>query len=278
VERQSARPVYADGRQAPGPWQVALGRLGRLALGTSLAGSAAAAVLYFAMAPGQDGKRPLVAEVVSPRVAGVLPYGGEFAETEVEERAPRLVVSRKQTELPDGTGPAFDFTLRLENATHGTARFNLIGDTRSYHLHEIRADQPRSLQVPFAAADASGTISLFGSWTGGGQAHTKYLFVPVPSSEGGRQREERQSFGLPRMTIPEAAREIAARYGRPVTLEDVPEGVQIELIARGDTAGSVLRHGLAPLGLRVAASPSGILVSPAPDKAATASVTPQPVR
>jgi hypothetical protein len=79
------------------------------------------------------------------------------------------------------------------------------------------------------------------------------------------------------MTIPEAAREIAARYGRPVTLEDVPEGAQVS-DRRGDTAGTVLRHGLAPLGLRVAASPSGILVSPAPDKAAAASATSRPAR
>lgn len=287
IERQSTRPILSDqpARVAPpsaarptgSVWTRLFPNIGRLALGTTLAGAAAAAVLYALLAPTHSGNSPMIAEMApAARFTGVLPGSGEYSDTKAEEEAPRLTVSRSEVSLPGG--PAYEFQFKLENAEHGTARFNLIGDTKSYYFNEIKSGQPRSLQVPFAAADGKNTISLHASWTANGQTHSKYLFVPVPVASTNpavpaQSPQERQSFGLPEMSVTDAARELSSRYGRAVTLEDVPEDQRITLYARDETAASVLRNYLEGQKLRVTASPSGILVAPA-EKQASPSATP----
>ena len=76
--------------------------------------------------------------------------------------------------------------------------------------------------------------------------------------------ERKQSFGLPETTIAESAKEIAARYGTPVTLEDLPEEITRERVmidARNETASEALRRNLTGRNVKVTVSGAGVLVT-----------------
>jgi hypothetical protein len=85
----------------------------------------------------------------------------------------------------------------------------------------------------------------------------------VPRTDD-RVVERKQSFGLPESTIIGSAKQIAARYGTPVTLENLPEDISSERVmmdARNETASEVLRRNLAGRNLKVLVSGAGVLVT-----------------
>ena len=125
----------------------------------------------------------------------------------------------------------------------------------------LRANAPQPpLRVPFTAVEGK-SINLVVSWTANGSAGTTYLFVPIPQNDA--LPPERQSFGLPVGTLPEAAREIAVRYGQPVTLENVADKRMIALTAVEQTAAEALRRALRGQNVQVLPTARGIFVVPA---------------
>ncbi|MBC8103201.1 MAG: zf-HC2 domain-containing protein [Cytophagales bacterium] len=263
AKRPSAKPFWG--------WQSLLPSLGRTAFGTLIAGGACAAVLWSIAFPrtGADAG----SYVVGGPLAGLLPgLAGDTGDpshvSDPETEAARLRIGRVTTILPVD-GPVYDFSLWLENADKGTARFQLIGDKRAYRFNLGSGMAPQTLRVPLAAAQGGSTINLGVHWTADGKSHEKQLFVPVPRTDD-RAPERKQSFGLPETTLLSAAKEIAARYGTPVTLEDLTAdvvGERIMVNARHETASETLRRNLAGRGLKVTVSGAGVLVTPQEESA-----------
>ena len=104
-------------------------------------------------------------------------------------------------------------------------------------------------------------MALRCEWSASGARHVKQLFVPLPEREG--SGEDKMSFGLASLSVADAARVLCARYGRPITLEDVPDSLRIAVTARTETLEQTLSRHLQGTGLRVQSSPAGILISPA---------------
>jgi hypothetical protein len=127
-------------------------------------------------------------------------------------------------------GPAHTFSVWLEGASVGTARFQLLRDdggaseTGKSYRFTLTERAPQSLVVPLSAVSGD-TINLYVYWyAGGSERHTKRLFVPIAHESGGGDGmaappRRYQSFGLPQSSLVAAARAVAARYGRPVTIE-----------------------------------------------------------
>ena len=183
------------------------------------------------------------------------------------------------------SGPAFDLALWMENAEGGTARFNLLGDKTPYRFHLGGVTAPQTLRVPFSAA-LDKTVGLQVYWTANASHHTRYLFVPIPPqrSDGASDTADaaivpsvRQSFGLPEQSLLDAARDVSARYNVPVTLDDVPETLRVQITARDETAPETLTRQLKPLGLRVSSVKGGLLIetiAPAATGEASTAATP----
>jgi len=282
IERQSSsggrRAYHSSGAARPGTWERLFSPQTRWALGGALATAAAAVGLFQLNGAniGDESRRGLPTTVTAgigrPGAAAplILPHRGEYAASDAAEKTPQLVVSRTETPVQD-QGTVADFTFWLQNASKGTVRVQTMGDAASVTRFLLTGATPQVLRVPLSAAHGGPTLNLFVQWTGEGQRHTKHLFVPVNEAADGQGADSHQAFGLPEMTVVDAAREIAARYGRPVTLEDVPEDVRVAIYARGETASQALRPPLSPLGLTVTSSASGILITPATPTAGEAS-------
>jgi hypothetical protein len=243
-------------------WKTLLPRLSRTALGTLVAGGACAAVLWsMALPHTTTGGASYIA---GGPLTGLLPgLSGDSADAIKAQKEPaRLRIGRVTTVLPE-EGPVYDFSLWLENADKGTARFQLVGDKHNYRFNLGSGMAPQTLRVPLAAAQGASTVDLAVRWTADGKSHTKYLFVPVPRTDD-RVVDRKQSFGMPESTIVDSAKQIAARYGTPVTLEDLPEDVASERVmldARNETASEVLRRNLTGRDLNVMVSGAGVLVT-----------------
>jgi hypothetical protein len=244
----------------PAAWRALLPRLSRVALGTLAAGGALAAGAALLFLPATNPDKIREASPVLGPVGSIMP-GTAYQERPAAP--PRLQIART-TMVDREHGPAYRFSLWLEEASHGTARLHLLEDaslTRQgtpYHFI-LDSEQARSLVVPFAAVPGD-TMSLYVSWTANGERHTKCLFVPLP--QDGAAPEVKQSFGLPPSSLLVAAREVAVRYRRPVTLEDVPPLERVTVTARQETATEALGRALAGRGVRVALSGAGILIEP----------------
>ncbi len=290
IERQNtARSPFGRGAW----WQTMLPQLGRVAGVTTLAGGAVVALAWTLLLPGAqktngtETASPVIADLHAPKVAApllnLLPGGEADKGAEI---APQLRIARVTTMVPT-SGPAFDLALWMENADSGTARFNLLGDKTAYRFHLNGVTSPQTLRVPFSASVNKETVDLRVYWTANATDHTRYLFVPLPpqskasdtadSAANGDDPKpeppvtvaapsERQSFGLPDQPIVDTARQIAARYNVPVTLDDVPEATHLSLTARDETALETLTRQLAPLGLQVSSVKGGLLVERIADK------------
>lgn len=244
-------------------WRTLFPRLGRTALGTLVAGGACAALLWSLVLPHltTGGRSSYIA---GGPLVGLLPgLSGDSVDTaNAQKEPPRLRIGRVTTVLPD-EGPVYDFSLWLENADKGTARFQLVGDKHNYRFNLGSGMAAQTLRVPLAAAQGGSTIDLAVRWTADGKSHSKYLFVPVPRTDD-RAVDRKQSFGLPESTITESAKQVAVRYSIPVTLEELPENTGSERVmmdARNETASEALRRNLAGRNLKVAVSGAGILVT-----------------
>jgi len=178
---------------------------------------------------------------------------------------PRLRIARVLTVDPESAGPAYDFSLWLENGANGTARFRFLGDDkRSYHFNLVSGVAPQTLRVPFAAVSGKDTLDLEVHWTADSVSHKRHLIVPLPKDDAPAP-EMRQSFGLPEGNLVQVGQQIANRYGVPVTLDDVPGDLRLSATARSETALETLRRNLpAGAGLRVTQSQAGLLIEKAP--------------
>lgn len=248
-------------------WQMLLPQLGRVALGTALTGGCVAAVAYTLLLPtlvpnnGPTAFPAAAATRAAAPLAVLLPDSAEPGEAAAEAaEVPHLRIERVTTLLP-GDGPVYDLSFWLENASQGTVRFRLLGDKESYRF-ALRGDTHEKLRVPMEAAQGRDTIALVVSWVADGEAHTRYLLIPVPRQDRA-SAAERQSFGLPEATVLDTARAIAGRYGVPITLEDIPEdGSRVAVTAVDETAMQTLRrHFKNRTDLRLSLSRAGILIT-----------------
>lgn len=240
-------------------WPALLPRLRRAALGALAVGGMAAALAWTLLLPSAPVGQQAGFPALRPRIAA--PAGT------AAPSPPRLRIARSSVVHPE-YGPAYEFDVRIEGAERGTARLHLLPDdalgARTAPVARLTQDgglATERLCVPFQAVRGD-TMNLYIRWTADGEAHTTRAFVPIPRSDA--LPPERQSFGLPESSLSVAAREMAERYGRPITLEDVPDVGTVSVVAREQTAAEALEKALAgyPGGLRVSTTNAGIRVAP----------------
>lgn len=236
-------------------WHSLLPRLGRVALTTAATGGAVSllawTLLLPTLSPVQQADRTVLPITIGPSRPDI-------------SATPRLRLERTTVVDPQH-GPAYEWSVWIEGAARGTARFDVLPDASlEKKLRAVRftlgPDAPQRLRVPFAAVQGN-TLNLFVRWAAaGGEAHRTYLFVPIPKDD--TLPQERQSFGLPEGSLAEAAREIAARYGQPVVLEDISDQDKVTVVAREETAAQALERALAGRRVRVSSSANGIVIAP----------------
>lgn len=241
------------------PWWASFLGIGRTAGATLVLGGAVAGIAWMFLNPQKTG---YTGGGVRQAKTSLLPglNGSEKAPGDpVALSIPHLSIERTLRVAP-GEEPAYDFALKLENTSTGAARFELPGDSQEYR---VVFDKGTSsiLRVPLVSARNEETMALRCDWNSGGDKHVKYLLVPLPPAE--KEAALKLSFGLGEMSLPETARALTARFGRPITLEDVPEGLKLSVVARAETLEETLTRHLAGSGLRVTSTGSGVLVAPA---------------
>ncbi len=247
--------------QVKRPWWSSLLGIGRTAGATLVLGGAAAGIAWMFLSP-QAARAPASGKSRQARTA-LLPgwSGADRAPGDPAALArPHLAVERT-LRVAAGEPPAYDFTLSLLNASGGIARFRVPGDTQPYRAVLVKSSIPPILRVPLVSARDDSTMAVRCDWSADGEKHVKYLLVPLPEQEG--IAPEKLSFGLGEMPLPETARALVARYGKPITLEDVPESLRLAVVARAETLEETLTRHLKGTDLRVTSSPSGVLVAPA---------------
>ncbi len=259
IERQAVLPSRLSG------WRMLLPQLGRVAASTLATGLAVAALGWTLLLPTLSGTEEYAAQQANPGVLTV-PRTADEDSLGTTAAVPRLKIERITVVNPE-VGPSYQFMIRLEGASRGTARLHLLPDnalsakTVPVQRLILRTDVPAPpLVVPFTAVEGK-SINLFASWTANGVVRTTYLFVPIPRNDA--LPPERQSFGLPVGTLPEIAREVAVRYGQPVILEDTANKRMLSLTAVEQTATEALRRALRGQGVQVLPSAQGIFVRPA---------------
>jgi hypothetical protein len=244
-------------------WRLLFPRLSRIAMGTLVAGGVCAAFLWGMMLPTSTrlfGGTRIAGSGLGTMIIGELPVNPGVDE---DESTPRLHVGHVLTVLPQD-GPVYDFSIWLENADKGVARFRLLGDKHVYRFSLGSGMAPQTLRIPLAGAQGQDTIALQVNWTAGGALHSKYLIVPVTHSDD-RVPDRHQSFSLPESTLLDASRRVAGLYAIPVTLDDVAPiaaDERIMIAADRQTASEALRTNLSGRNLQVSVSGAGVLVAP----------------
>ena len=245
-------------KQERRPWWASFGNLGRTAGATLALGGLATAIawMYWGQtAPSGSGSVRQARTTLLPGLRHAVQNPG----SPVAAPAPQVSVERS-LHVVAGEPLSYDFVLRLENAERGVARISVPGDPQGYRGVFAPGTHP-VINVPLSAARDPQTMLVRCEWNAGGQKHVKQLVVPLPEREG--VGEERQSFGLAELPLPTLARELSARYGRPITLEDIPEGLRAGVTARAETLEETLTRHLKGTGLTVSSSAAGILIVPA---------------
>ena len=238
------------------PWWASFSRLGRTAGATLALGGLATAIAWMYWGP-REAERPGVRQAhasLLPGLQGLSQNPG----SPIASPVPHVRVERS-LRVVAGEPLAFDLALRLENAERGTARVSVPGDSRSYKGVFAPGTYP-VINIPLSAARDAQTLLVRCEWNASGARHVKQLVVPLPEREGAG--EEKQSFGLGELPLPEMARALSARYGRPITLEDVPEGLRAGVTARTETLEETLTRHLKNTGLVVSSSAAGVLIAP----------------
>ncbi|MGC4044441.1 MAG: hypothetical protein QM758_11645 [Armatimonas sp.] len=242
------------------PWWSSFLGIGRTAGATLVLGGAAAGIAWMFLNPQQrvnttPGTPRQARTLLLPGLSGSEKAPGNPVALSI----PHLNVERTLRVAP-GEEPAFDFSVKLESATTGTARFELPGDSQNYRV-VVEKGRSSTLRVPLVSARDEQTMALRCDWSAGGDRHVKYLLVPLPPAEKD-DATQKLSFGLGEMTLPDTARALAARYGRPITLEDIPEGLRVSVIARTETLEETLTRHLKDTGLHVTSTGAGVLIAP----------------
>ena len=250
---------HQNARQDTG-WRALLPQLGRVAFGTMAMGGVVAAVAWMLLLPMTESPAGLATATPLSRLPGITTRTDSTVVS-----VPELIVTRQNKIDPD-YGDAYEFTVSITGAPHGTARIGLFGDPTgtgptTVTRFVLADDMPRALRIPFASVKGD-VMRLTIHWSAAdGKMHVKQLFVPMPGKDA--KPEARQSFGLEETTLFTAARAVAARYGTPVTLEDVADLDHVMVIARDETASSALTRALAGRGVAVSAVGPGVLIAPA---------------
>ena len=256
LERRSGWQALFWGRD-----RAVSANVGRIALGTLLAGGAAAAVCWSVLLPGSSGalkRANMPAGLVAP-LGGLLPGGS----TSAMGARPDLQVTRVTTMTP-GNGAAYDLSFWLVNADRGVANWRFVGDPKSYTF-ALSGNAPQTARVPYTAAQGKDTVALAVRWTADAVSHTRYLVLPVADAQIGapvRVPDAHQSFALPEEGIVDAVRQVSGRFGVPVTLEDVPDSLRVVVTAQDESAAQAMKRSLAAAGVDVAESPAGIRMTP----------------
>lgn len=243
------------------PWWASFLGIGRTAGATLILGSAVAGIAWMFLNPQKTSHTGSGVREAKTALLPGMNGSGEAPGNPVALSIPHLSIERTLRVAP-GEEPAYDFALKLEKASTGTARFELPGDSHDYR---VVFDKGTSsiLRVPLISARSEETMALRCDWSSGGDKHVKFLVVPLPSTEKEKEESLKLSFGLGEMSLPETARSLTARYGRPITLEDVPEGLRLSVVARAETLEETLRRHLSGTNLRVTSTRGGVLVAPA---------------
>jgi hypothetical protein len=234
-------------------WKVLLPKIARTAVGTLVAGGAAAAFVFAVLLPRMENN---TATLAAQPAMNFLP--GTTTETG-SAKEPQLRISRRTIEL-EGRGPTYSLMFWLENSERGTARFDITGVKEPFRFN-LTQNQRETLQIPFDVVTKQDTLEVRVAWTGDGKAHTRHIFLPIPNAT--EPAGERQAFQLTSRSLIGIAQELSDRYDVPITLDDVQgETTAIAVSAQNETAEEVLRRSLNPLGFHVASSRAGILVHP----------------
>lgn len=253
-------------RPAPSFWQTLFSGAGKTVAGSLVAGGAMAALFLSMTSARQDVpvRNTQAGTLSMPDISVTLPgAGNENNSPGTPILLPRLRVGQVTTIQTDGS-PAYDFTVWMENAQEGSARFRLLNDKHIYRFNLGNGRAPQTLRVPLSAARGENSLGISVRWSADGKNNTRYLFVPVPSSENASP-QQRQSFGLPEASLLESAKMISERYATPVTLENLSSSAvsePIRITARDETAAETLTRNLAQSNIRVTSVASGILLSP----------------
>ena len=240
------------------PWWASLSNLGRTAGATLALGGLATAVAWMYWGPRPTERANNVHQARTTLLPG-LHRGAQNPGSPVAALVPQVSVERS-LHVVAGEPLSYDFALRLENAERGSAHVSVPGDSQSYKGVFAPGTYP-VINIPLSAARDPQTLLVRCEWNADGQKHVKQLVVPLPEREGAG--EEKQSFGLAELPLPELARALSARYGRPITLEDVPDGLRVAVTARTETLEETLTRHLRGTGLRMTSSAAGVLIAPA---------------
>jgi hypothetical protein len=198
-------------------------------------------------------------------------------ESDAVEATPRFVISTGRTLTPDASHVC-EFTFWLENARQGSARFTVLNDGNNVGTSEAQTFRyiglsdktAQTLRIPFDPMKTA-SMALQVRWTAMGAAHNRFLVVPTNASaitganEAAAGSTPPSAFTLSEMPLMDALKEVTARTDVPITVEDVQntDSLRVAFDANGkESVSSVLRRGLAPLGLRVSRSPAGVLITP----------------
>ena len=241
-------------------------RVTRTAFGTLLAAGAAAAIGFTMFAPGhiaQNHPSTVAAGVENPAaLIGLLP-GGATNPADATDRQPALRITRVTTMTPN-SGPSYDLSFWLSNADHGVARWQFVGDPRSFNF-ALKGAAPQTVRIPYTAAQGKDAVELAIRWTADAETHTRCLVLPVAQSAATAASPSplamHQSFGLPDESLVDAARDISGRYDIPITFDDVPTDTHVRITAEDETAAATLRRYLKADGLMVTETAAGIRVS-----------------
>ena len=248
-------------------------RVARTAIGTLLIAGTVSAFGWSLLLPGLRGggnttNASIVAAPLAP-LSELLPDG-----TSAATHQPLLRVTRVTTITPT-SGPSYDLSFWLSNADRGVARWQFVGDPKSYTF-PLSGSAPQTVRIPYTAAQGKDTLALSVHWTADAAGHTRTLILPVAQTTGANTSvaatptpiAPHQSFGLPEESLTDAARDLSARYGVPITLDDVPEGLRVQITAEDETAQATLARHLKDAGLTATESAAGILVATGSGRAA----------
>ena len=279
IERSSTRRGQWGGSQQTQQtiWERLFPNTGRLAFAAGVGGLVAIAGFLVTNTLLTPNASLQVAGVGTP-IAGIasgliLPYAGQVAENDTAEAIPRLVISTGRTLTPDAHSVC-EFTFWLENTPQGSARFTVLGDNPSssggdagkiFNYPGLSSSGAQTLRVPFDTQKAS-ALALKVRWTASGYVHDRYLFVPTSATTITENSVAviPSAFTLAEMPLTDALQKVAMATNVPVTVENISavETLRAQISADGkETVSMALRRSLAPLGLRVSRSSSGILVT-----------------
>lgn len=250
--------------QVAGPWWqrllTQLPNFGRTAVGVGLASAAAVALVWSVNSrPGMNTPPPI-------QPANMLPDAGMWIA--LNDSKPRLRITESH-ELSEGRYYAFQF--EVLNAESASISVSIPGAEKAAYTFVVRQGRMTPpLIVPVSLAGQEKTLPLTidwkvdgkTDWETEGKTHTRAVVVPKPGAAN--VADERLTLtNEPEMGLADAVRHMAGAYGSAVAMDDIPLTQTVRLTANNETFAEALQRQLAPLGMKVAVSASGVAVQKA---------------